>query len=157
MPYPTMTLDEIRSLPVEDLAESDSHLFLWVTNGFLEQAFSVVRAWGFRYGTTLVWAKETMGKGLGGKAFGISTEFVLHATKGSPDVRCRIPRTWFQWKRPYDERGKPFHSAKPPQLQDMVEQVSEGPYLELFARRQRIGWATWGFDCLNHVEMPAGQ
>lgn len=154
MPYPTMTLEEIRVLSMADLVLPDAHLFLWTTNGFLEHSFGVARAWGFKPSTTLVWAKAPMGGGLGG-AFGISTEFVLYARRGQPETRCRMPRTWFDWPRPYDERGKPKHSAKPPQLQDMVEMISPGPYLELFARNQRIGWDTAGNDCLNHVEMPS--
>lgn len=143
MPYPTMTLGSIKNLPVADLAATDAYLFLWTTNGFLPAAFSVLEGWGFRYSTTLVWAKQTMGGGLGGP-FGIATEFILLGRRGKPKPRSRFPCTWFTWPRPYDERGKPKHSAKPPQLWDLVMQVCDGPYLELFAREPRMGVNAWG-------------
>ena len=144
MPYSTMALEDIAALPVEGLAASDAHLYLWTTNGFLRRAFDVVDAWGFTYSTTIVWAKKPMGGGLGG-AYGISTEFLLYARRGSLPEKCRVPSTWHQWKRRYDARGKPLHSAKPIPALDMIEQVSPGPYVELFSRDQRLGWDAWGW------------
>ncbi len=76
----------------------------------------------------------------------MTTEFVLFAWKGSGSVKRRGPSTWFTWPR-----GR--HSAKPEAFQDLVEQVSPGPYLELFARRQRLGWDTWGNQALCHVDL----
>lgn len=143
MPYRTMPLQDIAAMPVGALAAPDSHLYLWTTNGFLGDAFEVMRTWGFAYSTTLVWAKAPMGKGLGW-AYGISTEFVLVGRRGSLAAKQRIGRTWFDWKRPYDDRGKPMHSAKPHEFFQVVELVSPGPYVELFARRQRNGWDGWG-------------
>jgi N6-adenosine-specific RNA methylase IME4 len=142
--YPTMTLEEIKALQVP--ADDDAHLYLWTTNGYLPHAFDVLRAWGFTYSTTLTWAKNVMGGGLGG-AFGISTEFCLFARRGSLKAHGRVGGTWFNWKRPYDERGKPRHSAKPREFIAMVEDVSPGPYLEMFARENRPGWAAWGNEC----------
>lgn len=152
LPYPTMTLDEIRELPVAELAERDAHLYLWTTNAYVEHSYSVVRAWGFKPSTLLVWAKNAMGGGLGG-AWGITTEFVLYARRGQLDNKGRHVGTWFNVKRPYRADGKPDHSRKPDAFLDMVEGVSPGPYLEMFARRQRLGWDTWGNEALNHVEM----
>jgi N6-adenosine-specific RNA methylase IME4 len=80
--YPSMTVEEIKALRVADVAADDAHLYLWTTNGYLPQSFDVVKAWGFRYSTTLVWAKKPMGGGLGG-AYGISTEFLLYCRRGS--------------------------------------------------------------------------
>jgi N6-adenosine-specific RNA methylase IME4 len=152
--YPSMTIDAISELPVADMADDDAHLYLWTINRYLDEAFDVERAWGFNYSTTLVWAKTPFGGGLGG-AWGIATEYVLFCRRGSLRATGRVGRNWWDWKRPYDERGKPRHSGKPDAFQDLVEQVSPGPYLELFARRQRLGWDTWGNEALNHVEMPA--
>lgn len=151
--YPTMTVSEIAALPVASLVERDAHLYLWVPNKYVEDAYDVARAWGFRPSTLLVWCKKTMGGGLGG-TFGISTEYVLFSRRGSLAANHRVPQTWFEWKRPYDERGKPKHSAKPPELQEMAESVSPGPFLELFAREHREGWASWGNEVDSHVEMP---
>jgi len=141
LPYKTMTIDEIAALPID--AAPDAHLYLWTPSGFLPDAFRVVAAWGFRYSTTLVWAKRPIGFGLGG-AYGIATEFVLFARRGKLPAIGRVGRNWFDWKRPYDKRGKPRHSAKPPAFFDLVQTVSPGPYLEMFARDSRPGWDAWG-------------
>lgn len=155
MPYRLMPLDEIEALPVVELAHPDgTHLYLWTTNGFLPQAYDVARAWGFKPSTLLVWAKRPMGGGLGG-AYGISTEFVLYARRGRLAPLSRVRGTWFPWKRPYDERGKPMHSAKPPEFYELVETVSPGPRVELFARRPRPGWDVWGDQAPNPVTLPA--
>lgn len=152
--YPTLSVREIAALPIADLADDDCALYLWTTNGYLHDAFHVLDAWGFDYSTTIVWTKNPMGSGLGG-AWGISTEFVLYGRRGSPAENRRIPSTWWGWKRPYDKRGKPRHSAKAPQFQDLVEQVNDGPRLEMFARSQRLGWDSWGDEALNHVDLGA--
>lgn len=146
--YPTMTVAEIAELNVGDISEPNAHLYLWTINRYLSEAFEVAKAWGFRYSTTLVWAKSPMGGGLGG-CYGISTEYVLFCRRGSLHAKTRMPSTWFNWKRPYDSRGKPKHSAKPPQFMDMVESVSPGPYIELFARTRRPGWQSWGNEIDN--------
>jgi N6-adenosine-specific RNA methylase IME4 len=144
MPYGLMSVAEIAAMPVAELAHEDgAHLYLWTTNGFLADAFDVVRAWGFRYSTTLVWAKAPMGGGLGG-AFGISTEYIVYARRGQLAPLSRVRGTWFPWLRPYDERGKPMHSAKPDEFYRLAEIVTPGPRVELFARRRRRGWDAWG-------------
>jgi N6-adenosine-specific RNA methylase IME4 len=155
LPYQTMSVKEIKDLPVPEIADLNSDLYLWTTNRYIEAAYEIARTWLFTPSTMLVWTKAPMGGGLGGK-WGISTEFCLYARRGrGADRGRRISGTSFDFKRPYDERGKPRHSAKPPQFLDLVEQVSEGPYLELFARSQRLGWDTWGNEALGHVELGA--
>lgn len=144
MPYPTMSVAEIADLKVASLADTGAHVYLWTTNGFLRDSFEVLAAWGFSYSTMLVWAKAPMGGGLGGDAYGISTEFVLFGRRGALAADRRIGRTWFNWKRRYDWRGKPMHSAKPEGFFELVEQVSPGPRVELFARSLRLGWDSWG-------------
>lgn len=154
LPYPTMAVPEIKALPVEQLAADDAHLYLWATNKYLPAAFEVVRAWGFTYSTTLVWAKNLMGGGLGG-AYRVSTEFVVFGRRGKLAETDTVRGTWFNWKRPYDERGKPRHSAKPAEFFEMVEKVSSGPRLELFARRRRAGWHVWGNEVESDIELEA--
>jgi N6-adenosine-specific RNA methylase IME4 len=154
--YTTMSVAEIAALPVAELAAADADLYLWTTNAYVEHVHDVARAWGFRPSTLLVWAKETMGGGLGGPAFGISTEFLLYATRGSPRPVNRQPRTWFAWKRRYDDRGKPLGSAKPLESYGMIEDTSPGPYVELFSRerRPRLGWDYWGNESIGTAAMP---
>lgn len=70
----------------------------------------------------------------------------INAAKGESTATGRAAGRWFTWPR-----GR--HSEKPEAFFDLVEQVSPGPYLELFARRQRLGWDTWGNEALEHVEL----
>ncbi len=150
--YPTMSVEEISALPVSEFAEDDAHLYIWTTNGYLPRVFDVIRAWGFTYSTTLVWCKTPFGGGgLGGK-WRITTEFLLHATRGALPATGLVVGTWWHEKRPY-EGGYPKHSSKPDSFQDRIEQVSPGPYLEMFARHNRLGWDTWGNEALEHVEI----
>lgn len=138
LPYDRMDLAAIKALRVTDLAESDAHLYIWTTNRFLEESFDVARAWGFTFSTCLTWCKTPMGLGYGG-AYSLTTEFVLFCRRGSLAPLRRWDSTWLQVSRPY-ENGHIAHSAKPDAFLDIVEQVSPGPYAELFARRARLGW-----------------
>jgi N6-adenosine-specific RNA methylase IME4 len=146
MPYPMMSVPEIAALPVESLAEADAHLYLWTTQRYLPEAFSVVEAWGFRYSATLVWVKTPMPTMIGG-TFRPSTEFILFARRGSLAPLRREITQWWNWPR---QRG---HSVKPDAMLDMVESVSPGPYVELFARRARFGWDYAGNESLGTVDL----
>jgi N6-adenosine-specific RNA methylase IME4 len=146
LPYPTMGMDAICGLNVDQLAERDAHLWVWTTANFLWDAPRVVLSWGFRPTYTLIWAKP--GLGVGGR-FRHTVEYLLFAERGAqlPITRRDLP-THFIWP-------KGEHSAKPDAFYDLVESVSPGPYLEMFARRQRLGWDTWGNEALEHVELSA--
>lgn len=221
-PYGTMGLEDIKALPVRDLAAVEAHLYLWTTAGFLEAAYDVARAWGFAPMYPLLWCKAPKGRGLGGK-FQSNVEFCLFcrdregalritsyladaaegaglgrqeidAHMGTSDMagwwlsrlphRAKVP-TWDQWlelkaligfddmhdaevqgadeERRADRRcntrwwqwPRGAHSAKPEAFLDIIEGVSPGPYLEMFARRNRLGWHTWGNESLEHVEVAA--
>ena len=149
--YPTMTLSAIRDLRpdgvrrVRAFAEDSAHLYLWTINKYVREAYYVARVWGFEPSTILTWCKPPNGIGLGG-TFSLTTEFCLFARRGTLAADRRIDTTWFAWPR-----GE--HSAKPEAFLDLVESVSPGPYLELFARRQRLGWDTWGNEALEHVQL----
>ncbi len=143
--YPTLAIDELCALPVNSWAESDAHLYLWTINAYVETTYRIARAWGFEPRTLLTWAKSPMGIGMGG-TFTNTTEFILFCRRGTLSAKRRIDSTWWHWKRG-------AHSAKPEAFLDMVMQVSPGPYLEMFARNQRLGWHTWGNECFNHVQM----
>ncbi len=134
--YDTMTIDEIAALPVSDLAAEQSHLYLWVTNGFLRQGFDVLDAWGFTYKACLTWVK-TGNLGLG-FWFRNQTEHVLFGTRGpTMALADRGIRTHF-------EAAKRGHSVKPAEFFSLCERATPGPYVELFARQSRLGWDSWG-------------
>lgn len=140
-PYGTMGLDAIAALSVKEWAERDAHLYIWTINAYVEQTYALARAWGFKPVKLLVWCKAPKGRGLGG-TFGSATEYVLFCRRGSLASTSRIDRNWWEWPRS-------AHSAKPEAFLDVVERVSPGPYLELFARRDRLGWDTWGNESLG--------
>lgn len=154
--YPTMTVAEISALPVSELAESDAHLYLWATNRYVESAYGVARSWGFKPTTLLTWCKDPNPGWLPGGTFPSNTEFILFAHRGSLPALSRANGRWFVWPRlrgpsvAEGQKRNTKHSAKPEAFLDLVESVSPGPYLELFARRNRLGWSTWGNECLDH-------
>lgn len=141
--YEQMSLEEIKELPVSKHAADDAHLYLWTTNRYVEHAYDVARAWGFKPSVLLVWAKTPRGIGLG-DAFRLTTEFILYARRGSLEESRIVETTWFDWPR-----GR--HSEKPDGFYALVESVSPAPYeaedrLELFARAARPGWTAWGHE-----------
>ncbi len=151
LPYQSMNINEIASLPIANLSDTNCHLYMWVTNQYLLKALQVIEAWGFKYSTTLVWAKNAMGGGLGG-TFKITTEFLVFATKGSLKSKKMVVGTWFNEKRAY-KNGAPCHSKKPEFFRSMIESVSPGPYLELFAREEVNGWDCFGNEVPNSIKI----
>lgn len=136
--YDQMSLEEIQALPIETLAAPDAHLYLWTTNRYIEHAYAIARAWGFKPSALLVWCKKPQGVGLG-DTFRQTAEFILFARRGSLTARRIVERTWFEWPR-----GK--HSVKPDAFYELVESVTPAPYLDLFARRARPNWTVWGAE-----------
>lgn len=135
--YATMPIDQIAALPVATFAAPNAHLYLWITNRSLPKGFALLDGWGFRYVTMLTWVKPSFGMG---NYFRGSTEHVLFGVRGSlPLLRHDVP-THFTAPRPG------LHSAKPDAFYELVQTSSPGPWLDMFARTERPGWATWGAE-----------
>lgn len=134
--YPVMSVEDIAALPVGDMVASDAHLYLWVTNPLLRESFAVMDAWGFRYVTALTWHK--LGAPGLGYYFRGNTEHVLFGVRGKAPIAPALRQS------NHFAAAKGRHSAKPARFYELVERVSPGPYLELFARRRRYGWDVWG-------------
>lgn len=143
--FTTMAIRDIAALPVATLAAPVSCLYLWTTNprmfGDRNEdgtfgARQVMDAWGFEYKTILTWVK-TGRLGMGSYFRGM-TEHVLFGTRG--DYRIE-PATREPNVITAPSTG---HSVKPGAFFDLVERVSPGPYVELFARQPRLGWSSWG-------------
>ena len=132
--YPTMSIADICRLPVSERVKAQAHLWLWATNSFLREAFDVIDAWGFRYRSAMVWAKPQLGLG---NYVRVSHEFLLIASRGNLVGRATDQRSWL-------EHDRMKHSQKPEIFRQIIEEVSLGPYLELFARTEADGWDTWG-------------
>lgn len=142
LPYATMTIEEISALPIDDIAELDAHLWLWTTNFFLEMGFSVMRAWGFKYLAPVHWVKPS---GIG-NYFVHRTQTILFGYK----EKCRFPGRRYAPNVFYTGTPK-RHSEKPEESFELIESVSPGPRLELFARRERPGWTVWGNEISGRV------
>lgn len=147
LPYGGMSVSEIRALPVAALADDDCRLFLWATNKWLPDAFGVADAWGFQYRQTLVWQKATGGPFVASVAPN-TAEFLLVCTVGRPERTGAFPSAIVADGAPKE------HSRKPECWLDYIEQVSPGPYVELFARRARFGWDYWGDESLGTAVLP---
>lgn len=140
--YATMSLGDIAGMQVPSAKQA--HLWMWALAPHVDWAFEVSRAWGFEPVTMLTWCKPGMGVG----RFQCNTEHVVLSRKGNRHGNPFGPTsgTWHEWPR-----GR--HSAKPTAFYDLVERVSPGPYLELFAREKRIGWDAWGNEVDSDVEV----
>jgi N6-adenosine-specific RNA methylase IME4 len=142
--YGTMSLDEIMALPVGQLTADTAHLYLWVPNALLPEGIKVLEAWGFSYKSNIVWHKVRKDGGPDGRGVGFYfrnvTEMVLFGVRG------KNARTLAPGRRQVNflATRKREHSRKPDEFYGIVEACSPGPYLELFARGPRDGWAVWG-------------
>jgi len=153
--YQTMTMEEILELPVNKLAASESHLYLWIPNALIAEGLKVMKHWGFKYKTNLVWYKIRKDGGPDGRGVGFYfrnvTELILFGIRGR--MRTLQPgRTQVN----LIPKRKREHSRKPDELYDLIEECSPGPYLELFARHSRKGWAQWGneeVEDLSHYQI----
>ena len=142
--YETMSVEEIKALQVNDIAEDGCHLYLWVTNSFIKQGFEILEAWGFTYKTIITWIKPNY-LGLG-HYWRNNTEHCLFATKGKSKVRRKD--MWNVFIAP-----KRKHSAKPVEFMGCVEEMSEKPRLEMFSRCKRDGWDSWGNEIDSDIEI----
>lgn len=142
--YSTLSLDEIKALPVSAASSDPAHLYLWVPNALLAEGLEVMKAWGFSYKANIVWHKVRKDGGSDGRGVGFYfrnvTELILFGTRG------RNARTLAPGRRQVNmiESRKREHSRKPDELYPIIEACSRGPYLELFARGTRPGWESWG-------------
>jgi N6-adenosine-specific RNA methylase IME4 len=146
--YSTMSLQQIMELPVLQLAQPTSHLYLWVPNALVLEGLEVMMRWGFNYKTNLVWYKVRKDGGPDGRGVGFYfrnvTELVLFGVRGHM-------RTLGPGRKQVNilSSRKREHSRKPNELYEIIEKCSPGPYLELFARHQRPGWDQWGNEVGN--------
>ena len=141
--YPTMSIEEIADLPVNELADENCALFLWVTFPLLKEIWKVIDAWGFTYkSVAFVWIKQNKkadslfwGMGYWTRA---NAEICILATKGSPK---RYSKRVHQVIVSHIEE----HSKKPEEARRRIEQLmGDVPRIELFARRETPGWDVWG-------------
>jgi N6-adenosine-specific RNA methylase IME4 len=153
--YVLMSLDDISMMGIQlqDSVADDAHLYLWTTNSFIAESWQIAKDWGFEPKSVITWAKaKDLSNGASNKLvvgedpklqFGMGhyarncTEHAIFAVRGKLAVlNHNVPGILFAPRRK--------HSEKPDEFYSMVERLSSGPYLELFARRPWKGWAAWG-------------
>lgn len=149
--YNTMTLQQIKDMPVGDLAAKDAILFMWAVDPLLDKAFEVIDAWGFTYKTVgFHWVKENKKSETPFTGMGYWTracvEVCLLATKGAPKKQASDVRRLIQSPRRE-------HSRKPDEVHERIERLVPGPYCELFARRSVPGWDVFG-DQADKFDVP---
>jgi len=151
--YPTMRIEDILALPVAELALPRSHLYLWVPNALVHWGLEVMASWGFKYKTNIVWFKTRKDGGPDRRGVGFYfrnvTELILFGVRGS--LRTLPPGR----RQPNIVRSrKREHSRKPDELFEIIEACSPEPYVELFARGRREGWASWGNEVPEATQLP---
>jgi N6-adenosine-specific RNA methylase IME4 len=142
--YQTMSYSEIKAMPIKDISERNSVLFLWATTPNIEQALSLVGDWGFKYKTMITW--EKINRDCMGYWFRVCTEHLIVAVRGSVKSFRSMERTCYR-----EARGK--HSKKPDYFYGLIESVTKGERLELFARNQREGWDVFGNQVNNSIKI----
>ena len=150
--YETLSLAEIKQIPVTEIADEKSHLYLWVPNALLPDGLEVMKAWGFEYKTNIIWEKvrgdgQPDGRGVG-FYFRNVTEILLFGIRGNSNRTLQAGRSQVNLIRSM----KREHSRKPDEFISLIESCSSPPYLELFARGSRGGWDMWGNQAVADYE-----
>ena len=148
--YPTMTVDEIKALPIAPFAADGCHLWLWVTNSFLPAGIEVMKQWGFKYFLPITWVKPS---GIGFWFIHL-TQHLLFGYKSPLQLKERFKPNVIYARPPQNK-----HSRKPEESYQLIEAVSFEPRLELFAREydplwpKRPGWSSWGNEVENDIDL----
>lgn len=144
--YETMSIEEIKALPVSEFVGEKAHLYLWVPNALLPEGLEVMDAWGFEYKTNIVWEKTRKdgypdGRGVGFYFRNVTELILFGIKKNSTNNRTLDPaRSQVNLIR----ARKREHSRKPDEIIPIIEACSLTPRIELFARGDREGWDMWG-------------
>lgn len=142
--YPTLTLQEVKDLPVEAIADDRAHLYLWVPNALISEGLQVMDNWGFKYKSNIIWYKIRKDGGPDRRGVGFYfrnvTEMILFGVRGKNIRTLKPGRT----QENIISSRKREHSRKPDEQYKIIESCSWGPYLELFGRGTRKGWVSWG-------------
>ena len=145
--YETMSLGEIQDLPVSNVLEANSFLFLWATNAMLPHAIPMLNQWDCKYACTMVWHKSIGPKPTNRPYY--NAEFIIVGHKGSP--KYLDEKQFFivsQWHHPRKQ------SQKPEGFYDLLRRVTPGPRLDVFGRRRIAGFTSWGNEAPEGEPLP---
>lgn len=139
LPYKTMSLQEIKDIPLYKIANIGCHVYCWTTNKMLRNAFEVLESWGVNFHLCLVMVKPSGMCPCFGYTF--ATEFVLFGFFGKPMQKFQKIGE-LNWFKAFNKAGK--HSVKPDEFYRIVDKMSPSPKIDMFARREIKGWDVWG-------------
>ena len=146
--YDLMPLERIKAMPVQDLAEETSHLYVWIPNALLQEGLDVIKAWGFTFRSPIYWIKPRL---LLGNYYRNASETCLFATRGKAPVKFHGQPNWIFCPQQQ-------HRQKPEEQYPLIRRMSYGPYLELFSRHREPDFDCWGFEAPggSDIIMPGG-
>ena len=135
--YSTMTVEQIAAIPVKRHVERDAVLFLWCTEPLRFEALPVIEGWGFTHKSAVIWDKVVHNFG---HYVSVRHEHLLICTRSScvPDRLTPMPDSVVTIRR------SSIHSEKPEEFRHLIEKLYDGPYVELFARKETEGWTCYG-------------
>ena len=147
-------MKDIKELPVQNITDDKCVLFLWATTPMIQEAFEVMREWGFKYKTMITWEKTN--KDCMGYCFRVCTEHLLVGVKGNV-------KSFRSMERTLHSEPRLGHSKKPQYFRDLINSVTEGKKIELFARNNKNknlfkensldGWDIWGNEVESDIEL----
>ena len=135
-PYKAMALHEIVGLPVPDLLDKSGAVFLWDGDSIPGALDLLANAWGLKLATrnAFIWVKPSIGMGYWSRK---QCEVCHMLKRGTPKRQSKKVRQLI-------EAPRREHSRKPDAIYERIEELVDGPYLEMFARQQWPGWDSWG-------------
>ena len=137
--YNTMSIDEIKNMPIKDIAQVGAHVYMWTTNKMLEHTWGIFEKWGVNYHLTLVWVKPN---GIPPCfAYKFATEFLVLGFFGKPMQKFskNVQLNWLK-----ATSGK--HSEKPVDFYNLIKEMSPSPRMDIFARKRHDGFESWGLE-----------
>ena len=151
--YSTMSIEQIKKLPIKNIADDNCALFMWCTDSHLKEGIEVMESWGFKYKTiAFVWIKKY-------KNGNICVNFAPHTLKSSEICLLGIRGTMKNYKKSNNVRQlleavRIKHSQKPEEARiRIIELYGEIPKIELFARQKSDGWSVWGDEVKSDLEL----
>lgn len=153
--YPTMTIDEIKNLPIKNIIADNAACFLWVTDSHLKEGLEVLESWGFKYKTIAFnWIKHY-------ESGEVCVNFAPWTLKSWEICLLGFKGSMGKFKKSNNVRGlitsiRTKHSKKPEEARNKIITLfgDSIPKLELFARQKHKGWDSWGneTDCSINME-----
>jgi len=139
LPYKTMSLQEIKEIPIRDIANVGCHIYCWTTNKMLKDTFEVLQSWGVNFHLCMPLVKPSGLAPCFGYVF--ASEFCLLGFYGKP-MQKFLKAGELNWIKAFNKAGT--HSSKPDEFYKLVEKMSPSPRIDIFARKQRLGWDVFG-------------